>query len=104
MGSNHCACKVFYLHQLNKKGEPKIDSNGFHLYYSIRGTNLTELFHKSLVSTYRTWQVGIEYSDYLLMECNHRNNYRMSLKKRINFPNIEDYDIRLIDALQILYQ
>ena len=67
------------LHQLNKKGDSKIDSDGFYLYHYIRETNLIELFHKSLVSAYRTWQVGIEYSDCLLMERNRRNNHRMSL-------------------------
>ena len=52
-----------YAHQLNKKGEKKIDKDGFYLYHCMRGTNLTELFHKSLVSTYSTWKVGVEYSD-----------------------------------------
>ena len=53
-----------------------MSGDDFHLYHSIRGTNLIELFHKSLVSTYGTWQVRIEYSDCLLMEYNYRNNHK----------------------------
>ena len=54
---------TMFIHQLNKHDEPKKDSMGLFLYHIISGTNLTELYHKSLVSTYGMWKMGIEFSD-----------------------------------------
>ena len=63
---------LMFMHQLNKHGEPKKDPMGLFLCHSVRGTNLTELRHKSLISTYGTWKMGIEFSDYILAERNRR--------------------------------
>ena len=57
-----------YMHQLDKKENLKRDKNKFYLYYSTRGTNFIELCHKTLVSTYETWAMGIEYFNCLLIE------------------------------------
>ena len=84
-------------HQLDNKGSLKKDVDGFYLCCSTRGANLTELHHKTLVSTCGTWKMGIECSDCLLMERNHRHNCKMSLKRRVNFPSIGHYDAWMAD-------
>ena len=48
--------------------------------------------------------MGIEYSDCLLMEINHRHNYKISLKRYSNFPSISHYDTWMVDQLQILME
>ena len=87
---------------MNKRGEPKKDKLGLFLYYSLRGTNLTEAYHKGLVTTFGTWRAGIQISDAVLIERNHRYNHRVAEKKRCNFPIIGHYDTWLIDLLQIV--
>ena len=42
------------MQQLNKHSESKKDSLRLFLYHVIRGTNLTELHYKSLLSAHRT--------------------------------------------------
>ena len=69
------------MHQLNEYGEPKKDLLELFLYHSTRGTSLVELYHKSLISTYGTWKIGIELLDCILTEKNHRYNQRMSESK-----------------------
>lgn len=39
----------------------------------------------------------IEYSDCLLIERKHRHNYKISLKRRANFPSIGNYDTYMVD-------
>ena len=79
---------AMHVHRLNMKGDTQRYKHSFYLCYSIKGTNFTELCHKTLVSTHGTWKIGVEFSDYMLMESNHRHNYVMSTKNRTNFPSI----------------
>ena len=91
-----------FMHQLNKHGEPKKDSMGLFLCHSIRRTNLTKLRHKTLASICGTWKMGIEFSDCILTERNHRYNQRMSESKRDNYPKFGHYDSWMVDLLQML--
>ena len=56
------------IYQLNKHGKPKKDLLGLYLYHSINRTNLIELHHKTLISIYGTWKIGIEFLDCVLIE------------------------------------
>ena len=57
-----------HMHQLEKKREPKRDQDGFYLFFSLRGTNVTEFYHKILFSTVRIWNMVIKFSDCVLIE------------------------------------
>ena len=46
--------------------------------------------------------MGIEFSDCILTERNHRYNQRMSESKRDNYPKFGHYDSWMIDLLQML--
>ena len=76
------------IHKLSKKGNLKRDKHGYFLHYSVRGANITEFCHKTLLTTCRSWLIGIESSDCALMERNHRNNQTISVKRRVSCPNL----------------
>jgi hypothetical protein len=92
----------FYCQQLDAKGEPKFDSLGLSLYYCNRGTNDTENVHKQIVTTFGTWNVGVEMSDCLMAEWRHRFNQRISERRRLGFPKLGHYDTWLVDQYQLL--
>ena len=55
------------------------------------------------MSTHGAWKIGVEFSDYMLMERN-RHNYVISTKKRTNFTKIGYYYMCLVDIAQILHE
>ena len=65
---------------------------------------MTELYHKNLVSNHGEWKIGVEFSDCMLIERNHRHNYIIYTKKRTNFPRIGHYDTWLVEIMQTLYE
>jgi hypothetical protein len=94
----------FYTVRLDSKGEPKKNKYGFEILDCNRGTNDVENIHKTLLTVFGTWHVGVEMSDCLLTERRHRHNHKVSERRRLGFPRIGHYDTWLIDALQILVE
>ena len=94
----------FYTNRLDKKGEPMIDRFGVALLNCNRGTNDVEAVHKQLVALYGTWCTGVEMSDALLSERQHRYNQKINERKRLGFPKLGHYDTWKIDALQLLVE
>lgn len=94
--------RVYYSVALDNLGRPKRDVDGLELMICHRGTNHTECAHKQIVTTFGTWQAGIQASDALLAEWRHRHNQGVSERRRIGYPPIGHYDTHLIDSLQAL--
>ena len=69
-----------YMYQSNKKGEFKMDKDRFYLFYSTRGINLIEFYYEILEIIHRIWRLGIEFSNCILIEKNHRYNYAIFKK------------------------
>jgi hypothetical protein len=95
---------AFYSTKLDKRGEPMVNKYGFELLSCNRGTNDVESIHKTLLSIFGTWHIGIEMSDCLLRERRHRHNHKCSERRRYGFPRIGHYDTWLIDAIQLIVQ
>jgi len=76
---------------------------GMDMIECFRGTNRTEGYHKNLVTTFGSWQTGVEMSDCLLAERRHRHNQNVSEKRRPGFPKTGHYDSWKIDQQQNLY-
>jgi hypothetical protein len=75
---------------------------GNQLYDCSRGSNHAESHHKGLVTTFGTWQAGVEMAHHLLAEHRHRCNQRTSELRRPCYPKLGMYDTWIIDALQIV--
>jgi hypothetical protein len=95
---------VFYLQQLTAKGEPAYDSHDHAILDCSRGSNDTECAHKQFITTFSTWNTGVEMSDVLMAEWHHRYNQHVSQQRRLGFPWIGNYDTWLIDYLQIIVE
>ena len=97
---------VFYSQKLTVKGEPAFDSHGHAILDCSRGSNDTECAHKQFITTFGTWNTGVEKSDVLMAEWHHRYNQRVSdERRRLGFPRIGHYDTwLLIDHLQIIVE
>ena len=54
--------------------QPAYDSNEHALLDCSRGSNDTECAHKLFITTFGTWNTGVEMSDVLLAEWHHRYN------------------------------
>jgi hypothetical protein len=93
---------VFYLQQLTAKGEPTYDSHDHEIPDCSRGSNDTECAHKQFITTFGTWNTGVEMSDVLMAEWRHRYIQHVSERRRLGFPRIGHYDTWLIDYLQII--
>ena len=94
----------FFYQSLDVKGEPAFDEHGIPLLDCNRGTNDTENVHKNLVTTFGTWNTGIEMADALLREFRHRFHHNISERRHRNFPRLGHYDTWLIDHLQLLVE
>ena len=94
----------FYTVKLDEKGQPMLDCYGIAFINCNRGTNDTECVHKQIVTTFGTWNVGVELGDMLMAERRHRYNQNSSERHRLGFPKIGHYDSWLIDSLQILVE
>lgn len=92
-----------YTMRLRSDGMVMKNKYGMNIIECSRGTNRTEAYHKSLVTTFGTWHTGVEMSDYLLAERRHRHNHKVSEKRRFGFPKIGHFDTWKIDQLQNLY-
>jgi hypothetical protein len=95
--------RTYYSVALDNVGRPKRDVDGIELMICHRGTNHTECAHKQIVTTFGTWQAGIQASDCLLAEWQHRgapprHNQVVSERRRIGYPRIGHYDTHLIDS------
>ncbi len=100
--SNPCGM-VIYLQQLTAKGEPAYDSHEHAILDCSRGSNDTECAHtKQFITTFGTWNTGVEMSDVLMAEWRHRYNQHVLEQRRLGFPRIGHYDTWLIDYLQII--
>jgi hypothetical protein len=69
-----------------------------------RGSNDTECAHKQFITTFGTWNTGVEMSDVLMAEWRHRYNQHVSERRRLGFPRIGHYDTWLIDYLQLIVE
>jgi hypothetical protein len=92
----------FYTQHLDNKGELAFDSLGIALINCNRGTNDTECVHKQIVTTFGTWHVRVEMSDWLMAEHQHRYNQGISERRRAGFPKTGMSNTWLIDSIQIL--
>ena len=95
---------VFYSQQLNAKGEPAFDYHDHAMLDCSRGSNDTECAHKQFITTFGTWNTGVQMSDVLMAEWRHRYNQHVSERRRLGFPRIGHYDTWLIDYLQIIVE
>jgi hypothetical protein len=95
---------VFYSQQLTAKGEPAYDSHEHAILDCSRGSNDTECAHKQFITTFGTWNTGVEMSDVLMAEWRHRYNQHVSERRRLGFPRIGHYDTWLIDYLQLIVE
>ena len=94
----------FYTVQLDQKGQPKLDAYGSVFVNCNRGTNDTECVHKQIVTTFGTWNTGVELGDLLMAERRHRYNHKVSERRRLGFPILGHFDTWLIDSLQVLVE
>jgi len=101
--SNPCGM-AFYLQQLTAKGEPAYDSREHALLDCSHGSNDTECAHKQFITTFGTWNTGVEMSDVLMAEWHHRYNQHVLEQRWLGFPRIGHYDTWLIDYLQIIVE
>jgi hypothetical protein len=67
-------------------------------------SNDTECAHKQFMTTFGTWNTGVEMPDVLMAEWHHRYNQHVSEQRRLGFPRIGHYDTWLIDYLQIIVE
>ena len=95
---------AFYSQQLTAKGEPAYDSHEHALLDCSHGSNDTECAHKQFITTFGTWNTGVEMSDVLMAEWHHRYNQHVLKQRRLGFPRIGHYDTWLIDYLQIIVE
>jgi hypothetical protein len=91
-----------YRKRVGEDGLVLKNKYGMDMIECMRGTNRTEAVHKGLVSTFGTWNMGVEMSSCVLAERRHRYNHRCSERRRLGFPRIGHYDTWLIDKLQNL--
>jgi hypothetical protein len=91
-----------YRKKVGEDGSVLKNKYGMDMIECMRGTNRTEAVHKGLVSTFGTWNMGVEMSSCVLAERRHRYNHRCSERRRLGFPRIGHYDTWLIDKLQNL--
>jgi len=59
---------VFYSQQLTAKGEPAYDSHDHAILDCSHGSNDTECAHKQFITTFGTWNTGVEMSDVLIWQ------------------------------------
>ena len=59
---------VFYSQQLTARGEPAFDSHYHAIFDCSHGSNDTECAHKQFITTFGTWNTGVEMSDVLMAE------------------------------------
>jgi hypothetical protein len=59
--SNPCVVG-FYSQQLTAKGEPACDTHGHAFLDCSHGSNDTECAHKQFITTFGTWNTGVEMS------------------------------------------
>ena len=72
LAAMHLTHMVFYSQQLTAKGEPAYDSRDHAILDCSRGFNDTECAHKQFITTFGTWNTGVEVSDVLMAEWGHR--------------------------------
>jgi len=72
------------MHVVDALGLPFFDCN--------RGTNDVEGFHKQILTTFGTWQTGVEMSDKLMAERRHRFTQLISERRRLGFPCLGHFD------------
>ncbi len=65
--SNPCGM-VFYSQQLTAKGEPAYDSHERAILDCCHGSNDTECAHKQFITTFWTWNTGVEMLNILMAE------------------------------------
>ena len=94
----------FYTVKLDAKGQPMLDQYGIALIDCSRGTNDTECVHKQIVTTFGSWNTGVELGDMLMAERRHRYNHKVSERRRLGFPRIGHFDTWLIDSVQVLVE
>ena len=105
--AGHCADPPgmqFYFQSLDVHGKPAFDEHGIPLLDCNRGTNDTENTHKQIITTFGTWNCGVEMSDYLMAERRHRHTHLVSERRRSGFPVLGHFDTWLIDRLQLLVE
>ena len=76
---------------------------GMELIECIRGTNRVEAYHKHLVPSIRSRNVGVRRADALLSNKRHRHNQPISERRRANFPRLGMFSTWKINQLQQLY-
>ena len=59
----HAHDEQFYTVKLDAKGQPMLDQHGIALIDCSRGTNDTECVHKQIVTTFGSWNTGVELGD-----------------------------------------
>ena len=94
----------FYTQRLDNKGELAFDSLGIALINCNHGTNDTECVHKQIVTTFGTWHVGVEMSDWPMAEHRHHYNQGVSERRQAGFPKTGMYDTWLINSIQLLVE
>ncbi|KAL7535665.1 hypothetical protein ACHAXR_006652, partial [Thalassiosira sp. AJA248-18] len=92
----------WYTKQLKEDGTIMRNKYGMEMLDCSRGTNRLESYHKGLITTFGSNNMGVEMSVCLLRERRHRHNHRVSERRRFGFPRIGHYDTWEIDELQVL--
>ncbi len=94
--SDQCGM-VFYLQQLTATGESTYDSCDHAILDCSPGSNDTECAHKQFITTFGTWNTGVEMPDVLMAVLRHRYNWHVSEQQRLGFPWIGHYDTWMIE-------
>jgi len=92
----------WYTQRLKKSGTVMKNKYSMEMIDYARGPNCTEAYHKNLVTTFGSCNVGVEMSVCLLAERQHHHNHKCSERQRCGFPRIGHFDTWEIDELQSL--
>lgn len=68
-----------YRKKIGEDGSVLKNKYGMDMIECMRGTNRTEAVHKGLVSTFGTWNMGVEMSSCVLAERRHRYNHTIDV-------------------------
>jgi hypothetical protein len=79
------------------------DSEGFSLFYSLRGTNRNELFHQKMKTAIGPWRIGARTAHYLLVYLAYQFNIETGIRRCGEYDfGISELDI--IDRIQVNIQ
>ena len=93
---------AMYTKKIKEDGSVEKNKYGMEVIECLRGTPRTEAVHKSLITTFGGWNMGVEMSSCVLAEFRHRYNHRCSERRRCGFPRIGHYDTWATDKIQNL--